>query len=69
MFGLPELPEKILFADTMDLMRGLKGIGVIKGSVSLKGLLKPHWSKLTLIPLLIWRTFNHSRRWELIKEL
>ena len=24
----------------MDLMRGLKGIGVIKGSVSLKGLLK-----------------------------
>ena len=28
-----------------------------------------HWSKLTLIPLLIWRTFNHSRRWEMIKEL
>ena len=28
-----------------------------------------HWSKWTLIPLLIWRTFNHSRRWEMIKEL
>ena len=52
----------------MDLMRGLKGIGVIKGSVSLKGLLKPHWSKLTLIPFLILRTFDHSSRWEMIKE-
>ena len=27
-----------------------------------------HWSKLTLIPFLIWRTFDHSRRWEMIKE-
>ena len=27
-----------------------------------------HWSKLTLIPFLIWRTFNHSRRWKMIKE-
>ena len=23
-----------------------------------------HWSKLTLIPFLIWRTFDHSRRWD-----
>ena len=28
----------------------------------------PHWAKWTLIPFLIWRTFNHSRRWEMIKE-
>ena len=27
-----------------------------------------HWSKWTLIPFLIWRTFDHSRRWEMIKE-
>ena len=27
-----------------------------------------HWAKWTLIPFLIWRTFNHSRRWEMIKE-
>ena len=27
-----------------------------------------HWSKSTLIPFLIWRTFDHSRRWEMIKE-
>ena len=25
-----------------------------------------HWSKWTLIPFLIWRTFDHSRRWEMI---
>ena len=30
---------------------------------------RAHWSKLTLIPFLIWRTFDHSRRWEMIKEL
>ena len=28
----------------------------------------PHWSKLTLIPFLILRTFDHSSRWEMIKE-
>lgn len=39
MFGLPELPEDILFADTMDLMRDLKQMGNIKGSISLKALL------------------------------
>ena len=27
-----------------------------------------HWSKLTLMPFLIWRTFDHSRRWEMIEE-
>ena len=27
-----------------------------------------HWSKLTLIPFLILRTFDHSGRWEMIKE-
>ena len=27
-----------------------------------------HWSKLTLIPFLILRTFDHSSRWEMIKE-
>ena len=40
MFGLPELPKKILFADTMDLMRDLKRMGKIKGKISLKALLK-----------------------------
>ena len=40
MFGLPELPENILFADTMDLMRDLKQMGIIKGSISLKALVK-----------------------------
>ena len=29
---------------------------------------KTHWSKLTLIPFLILRTFDHSSRWEMIKE-
>ena len=28
----------------------------------------PHWSKLTLILFLILRTFDHSSRWEMIKE-
>ena len=28
---------------------------------------KAHWSKLTLIPFLILRTFDHSSRWEMIK--
>ena len=39
MFGLPELPNEIVFADTMDLMRVLKRKGIIKGRISLKALL------------------------------
>ena len=40
---------------------------VFQDSVDFK-VRKSHWSKLTLIPFLIWRTFDHSRRWEMIKE-
>ena len=39
MFGLPELPNEIVFADTLDLSRVLKRKGIIKGGISLKALL------------------------------
>ena len=53
-----QVHQKKLLPSGLSLCRGVSSVPFTS-----------HWSKLTLIPLLIWRTFNHSRRWELIKEL